>query len=486
MSVDCVLDAASVDGQDTWYVGYNLQGAQEFIRDCGWWAQKLNQAVVGTEQEFLEGSGDKILAYTIRFATGWKITALSSRPTNLRAKKGRIVIDEAAFHPDLRELIKAAMAVLVWGGKSRVDIISTHNGVDNAFNELVDDVRAKKLNWSLHTVTFDEALRQGLFKRICMVNGLTWSAEREVQWRDEIFAFYGEGADEELNCVPAKSGGTYIGRTLIERAMPPEDTGRVLRLAFPDEFKHEPEESRIGQIADIIRDHIKPYLLELPRDRHHFFGQDFGRTSDRSVLAPGYLDQDLRRVFPFAIELLNCPFEQQKQIAIAVIDGLPMFFAAAFDATGNGQYLAEVVAQKFGKTLVEEVHLTDKWYDENLPPFRASFEDDVIRIPRDTDHLNDLGAFKTIKGRPRMPAARTKSHDKKAPLRHGDAGIAYALAYYASSKPIPTYAYESPSTQGRRSFNDPRHITNRPKHDDDPRPTFLGGTGIRSRKGGIL
>jgi hypothetical protein len=60
-----------------------------------------------------------------------------------------VIIDEAAFHEQLGELIKAAMALLMWGGQ--VHIISTHNGADNPFNELIQDIRAKKRPYSLHT-----------------------------------------------------------------------------------------------------------------------------------------------------------------------------------------------------------------------------------------------------------------------------------------------------------------------------------------------
>jgi len=45
---------------------------------------------------------------------------------NLRGKQGRVIIDEAAFHDNLEELLKAALALLMWGGEVR--IISTHNG----------------------------------------------------------------------------------------------------------------------------------------------------------------------------------------------------------------------------------------------------------------------------------------------------------------------------------------------------------------------
>ncbi|EOT8011973.1 hypothetical protein ACKY3E_005851, partial [Escherichia coli] len=83
---------------------------------------------------------EEILTYMIRFPnSGFKIQALSSRPSNLRGLQGDVVIDEAAFHESLDELLKAAMALTMWG--ARVRIISTHNGVDNLFNQYIQEAR---------------------------------------------------------------------------------------------------------------------------------------------------------------------------------------------------------------------------------------------------------------------------------------------------------------------------------------------------------
>lgn len=120
-AADSALLAASQKGMDTWYIGYNKDMAQEFIRDCGDWAKAYGLAageIEEVEEVFKDGDEEKaILAYVIRFASGWRITALSSRPSNLRGKQGRVIVDEAAFHDDLPELLKAAMALLMWGGQ---------------------------------------------------------------------------------------------------------------------------------------------------------------------------------------------------------------------------------------------------------------------------------------------------------------------------------------------------------------------------------
>jgi len=104
-------------------------------------ARRFNRAAQAIEEIVLEDERANILAYRIRFASGHKIVALSSRPSNLRGKDGCAVIDEAAFHEDLPELLKAALAFTMWGGLVR--IISTHNGAHSAFNELISEIRAR-------------------------------------------------------------------------------------------------------------------------------------------------------------------------------------------------------------------------------------------------------------------------------------------------------------------------------------------------------
>ncbi|EOK7169926.1 hypothetical protein WHA40_RS27875, partial [Escherichia coli] len=111
---------------------------------------------------------EEILTYMIRFPnSGFKIQALSSRPSNLRGLQGDVVIDEAAFHESLDELLKAAMALTMWG--ARVRIISTHNGVDNLFNQYIQEAREGRKDYSVHRITLDDAIADGLYRRICYV-----------------------------------------------------------------------------------------------------------------------------------------------------------------------------------------------------------------------------------------------------------------------------------------------------------------------------
>jgi len=190
--------------------------AREFIDTAGMWAKSFNEAA-GEIQEFMFEDGkdpdQHIKAFRITFASGYEIMALSSKPRSLRGRQGFVIIDEAAFHDDLEELLKAAMALLIWGGK--VCVVSTHDGAENPFNELIGEIRAKKRAGEVLRIDLDQALADGLYNRICLVTGKDWSEQAQVKWRQEVIDFYGDAAQEELFCVPRRGGGQPLTRSLI-------------------------------------------------------------------------------------------------------------------------------------------------------------------------------------------------------------------------------------------------------------------------------
>jgi phage FluMu gp28-like protein len=475
---------------DSWYIGYNKDMALEFIRDCAFWSKHLHGFVrAGWEEEkvFEDDDGKtQIKCFIIEFESGYRITALSGRPTNLRGKKGFVIIDEAAFHESLDELLKAAIALLMWP-KGRVAIISTYDGVENAFHALVEDVKAGKQDktqkgrgrFSLHRTTLDEALADGLYQRMCLSSDGEWvySPESEADWRAELFDFYGDDAQEELLCVPKNSGGAYIGRqTIVDRMF----VAPIVRWKQDDAFKSLPKEEREQITAEWCDENLQQLLAALPRERSHVFGEDFARVADLTVLAPGTIEQDLTKRVPFLVELRNMPFEQQAQIVFYILDRLPRFAGGAFDATGNGGYLAEVAAQRYGTSLIQEVKITALWYDEHCPPFKASFEDGTIWIPKDDDVLSDLRACQVIKGRPTLPAIRTGTNKQ----RHGDSFVALLMMDVAARMGAEIYELHSASFAPPSEY---RSIMSRDAGGRRSDSRLIQTTaGIRLRHGGIL
>lgn len=427
-AADDVLIAAAENGQNVYYIGYNQDMAIEYIEACAMWARAFNHAAGQIEEGLWKEDQDEkfIKTYTIRFpGSSRRIVALSSRPANLRGKQGVVVIDEAAFHDKLDELLKAAVALLIWGG--RVRIISTHNGVLSPFNELIQQIKAKKRKGSVFRCTFSEAVEQGLYQRVCLRLGKPWIAAEQQAWVRDVYAYYGEDADEELDVVPKESAGAYLPGVLIEARMRPVP---ILRLSKKDEFAQYPEPLRRMEIEEWCKENLLPLLEKLDPKRRHVLGEDFARSGDLTVLAPGEIGQDLVKRVPFLVELRNIPFAQQEQILWFILDRLPRFTAAALDSRGNGQQLAENTADRYGRARIHQIMLSDKFYAEEFPGFKSDFEDGTIEVPRDSDVKDDLRAVLVIGGIPKVP--HTTGQGKKGEKRHGDAAIALLLMRFAA------------------------------------------------------
>lgn len=431
-AADDVLTAAkrrSDGGMNVYYIGYNMDMAIEYIEACAMWARTFNQVageIEPGEELYQEGEDEKhIKTYTIRFPeSGFRIVALSSRPANLRGKQGVVVIDEAAFHQDLDELLKAALALLIWGG--RVRVISTHNGEDNAFNGLVKEIRSNVRSGSVHRIEFRQAVAQGLFQRVCMRLRKAWDAAAELTWVAGIYKFYGDAAREELDVIPSSGSGLWLSQALIEARSKPHP---VVRLEAPKGFELESDAYRTGWTLGWLIAEVAPLIAQLHPDLISGFGMDFARKGDLTSIGVWQLQQNLKRRFPFMIELRNVPYRQQEQILFYLLDRLPNFRKGAMDAGGNGAALAEYAVQKYG-TRVEAVMFSESWYRQHMPPLKDAFEQDTIEVPADADVMTDLKAIKLVRGVARVPEERRNGTDGSQ--RHGDAAIAIALGHYAS------------------------------------------------------
>ncbi len=425
-------------GCHTFYVGSKQEMALEYIAACALFARAFNELAEADvyEQTFWdEGKKEEILTYMIRFPkSGRKIQALSSRPSNLRGLQGDVVIDEAAFHESLEELLKAALALNMWGNKVR--LISTHNGVDNLFNTYIQDAREGRKDYSVHRISLDDAIAEGLYRRICYVTGQTWSPETEKAWRDGLYknAPNIESAEEEYGCVPKKSGGAYLSRVLIEAAMVADRSIRIYRYEAPQGFEEWTPEMREVEVRAWCEENLQPELARLSDRNRHTFGEDFARRGDLTVFTPLQIDPLLRKRVPFQVELRNLTYEAQRQVMFFICDRLPRLTGLAFDATGNGGYLAEQAALKYGSTMVDQVALSLAWYAEWMPKLKGEFEAFNLQIPRHQTTLDDLLSIKVEKGVPVIDKGRTKdleSTSSKA-KRHGDSAISLAMAVRAS------------------------------------------------------
>ncbi|MFC4440803.1 hypothetical protein [Caulobacter henricii] len=416
-------------GSDVFYIGPSFDMAREYIDACAGFARafmgidaQVGEFMFSDEDPNEPGHSRQIKAYRIDFASGYSIQALTSAPRSLRGRQGLVRIDEGAFVDNLAELLKAALALVMLG--ARVVVISTHNGVDNAFNKLIQEIRSGERDGHVMTITFADALDDGLYERIATIRDLELTEEAKTKWVAKIRKLYGAAAAEELDAVPSRSTGSWLSYDLVERAEDPDVP--VLRLSFDNAFAFKPDHIRQAEVADWCREHLAP-LLEKLDGSSVGVGGDFARFSDLSVIWVLQELKDRSWRTPFVVEMRNVPYREQEYVWIFILQRIRRW-KAKVDAHGNGSYLAERLMQTFGKVRVEGVKALKDWWRDQGAPLLSRFQDERIRIVRDRDIATDLRMVKVVEGAPAIPAQRTTEKDadgvKETGKRHGDAAVA--------------------------------------------------------------
>ncbi len=461
-----LMASVATGAQNVYYIGYNLDMAREFIGYCADFAQAFEDVRVSLPDEdraesfvqrrfdgsyldtagkvlvdaadgdfrsdrvvqearggfLIKGdAGKSIKSFRIDFPSGKAVVALPSSPRSVRGKQGIFIIDEAAFHDNLEELIKAILAALMWGG--RVVVISTHDGTDNYFNTLVEEIRAGKRGGHVHRITLKDAIAAGLYKRICLVQGKDWTPEAEAKWEADLRKTYGDAADEELDVIPSRGTGTYLARATIIEAMSADLP--VVRLRCPDGFERWDEERRRDWLLEFLEDEVKPWLANFAPMRRTFMGQDFARSGDVSPVMFGQYDEYMRLICRLTLEMRNVPFSDQEFILEWLIRRVPHFAGGKMDARGNGSALAEKMQMLFGFDVIEAVMASDKTYLKYMPLLKGGIEDRTYIIPFDEGVLDDFRMIKLVRGIPKIPDGPQRSkEDGKVAKRHGDTAIA--------------------------------------------------------------
>lgn len=456
----------SAGGMDVMYISYAREMTREFIDACAMWARAFEVATGEVEEMlFDQDKADKAInAYRIKFASGFEIMALSSAPRGLRGKQGCVIVDEAAFVDDLAALLKAAMAFTMWGGQ--VVVCSTHLGVENEFNVQIQDILGGRSDFAHMSITLDQALEEGLFRRIALVTGQEWTPAAEAHWREGVINRYRDNADEELYCVPSMSSGAWLPAPLIEARMTVQTP--VLRLELPPDYMFRSRLEQASLMAPFM-EALRAQLAVLDLTPHFAFGFDFARVADLTAGSLMAIEQRLKRREVLAFELRNVPGVEQKLIVRTILSHVrSRLIGAAFDATGMGWTVAEDMGREFGLRedpegagIVIAVKFSEEWYRLHMPPLKVAFEDDMIALIADAEHLGDLRAIKLVRGIARVPALREGTTGKK---RHGDHAIAIALAHWASRMRFVEYHYQAvprPNAGGS-----PSDYTDMPDEDD--------------------
>lgn len=400
--------APEAGGQNVWYMGYDKDMTLEFIEVCAMWARAFG-LVAGDveEEEVLEADEKGVKAFSIRFASGFRITALPSVPRALRGKQGIVIIDEAAFHKNVDEVIKAAMALLIWGGQ--VVVISTHDGASNPFNKLITEIDAGKRAGVTMKITFQDALDAGLYERVAMVaktKGVDLPPKGE--WVAGIYAAYGDDAGEELDCIPKLGSGSLLS------------------------------------IEDILAcEHDDCGLPDLYDGGVHYVGRDVARRRDGAVMKGLETIGDV---------LWERDHYRERGATFAAQDAyMDWMFAnrrigqAWIDQTGMGEKVVEDAQIRHGTSRVIGMLLTGPNRLDLSMSLHRRFQERRIRIRKDPITRADLMAIKKL-GSEESGTIRIVNDGEV----HADEFWAYALASRAADMPPALYQYRGINGRGDR------------------------------------
>nr|BDD47309.1 hypothetical protein 12 [bacterium] len=395
--------APAENRNDQWVSSRDDIQARLFLEDCVRFAKMLNIAAKNLGSVILDEE-KKTSAYVLRFANGKRIHSMSSNPDAQAGKRGGRVLDEFALHPDPRKLYSIAQPGITWGGL--LEIISTHRGSANFFNELVEDIkhRGNPMGFSLHTVTLQNALDQGFLYKL--QESLPETDKRQDMDEAEYFDFIrSQCASEEqflqeYMCVPADDEGAFLTYDLIAGC-----------------------EYRADEKWKMTSDGIGP---SGERTGSLYLGVDVGRKHDLTVI--WILERVAGLLLTRRIEcMVDMTFSAQEEVLYSLL-ALPQVRRCCIDDTGLGMQFAERAREKFGTYRVEPVRFTGPVKEELAYPVRAAFEDKSIKIPKDDKVRADLRSIRkttTAAGNIRFEADR-------GPGGHADRFWALALAQHAA------------------------------------------------------
>ncbi len=410
--------------RDTWVSSRDAAQARLFLQDCRAFAEAIDLASACIEAPILEAGRRNTLQ--LSFANGVSIHSLTSNPDAQAGKRGTRVLDEFALHRDPRQLYTIAFPGLTWGGQ--LEIISTHRGSQNFFNELVNEARHgdNPKGISLHRVTLEDALNQGFLH--CLKSKLPLHDPRQQMDEADYFNFVRQScADEEsfrqeYCCEPADDSSAFLPWDLIAAAEyhehEPWEIDLHTHLLLPSDASH--SASSPQRQSTFLSQHTMLYL-----------GVDIARDHDLTVfwLVEAIGDLTFSRK---VICLRGVPFSQQEE-ALDSLMQLPNLRRACIDQTGLGRQFAERARERYGRYRVEGVTFTPAVKEALAYPLRSALEDHKIKIPNDKHIRADLRAIKKLS----TTAGHIRFSAERGANGHADRFWALALALHAKTQALP-------------------------------------------------
>ena len=405
---------------DTWVSSRDEIQAQLFGHDCARFARLLSVAAEDLQERVLDVER-KITAHVLPFANQRAINSMSSNPNAQAGKRGTRILDEFALHVDPRTLYAIAQPGMMWGGN--MEMISTHRGTNNFFNQLVREVKEKgnPKKISLHTVTIVKAVEQGLLEKL----KTKWPKEdpRQLLDRDGFLQYLRdqcadvESWKQEYLCEPSDDASAFLGYDQIDGCKYPTILGADGKPA-------------------------RYWEIDLAEAKDLYIGVDVGRTSDLTAIKIIEKRDGLKFVRRM-IEMKNVSFSAQEAVLYPLI-ALPNVRRVCIDGSGLGRQFAERAKERFGYK-VEIVIFTAAVKEELAYPLRGAFEDKILRIPDDAKLVADLRSVR----KETTASNNVRFAGDRGVNGHADRFWALALAVHAAKEAGGPFHYTPISRRPR-------------------------------------
>ena len=420
---------------DAWVSSRDELQACLFGADCVRWAAILRRSAHYLGCRMVDVKNN-VSAHVIRLNNRRRIFCLTSNPDAQAGKRGHRVFDEFALNLDNRLLYSIGFPGTMWGGG--LDIISTHRGTANFFNDLVNEARFKgnPKGFSLHRVTIEDACRDGLLAKLQSKWREADPADDRLQWKDDDFLQFmrNQCADEEswlqeFMCVPGDDRTAFLSYELIGSCELPQEESQGNDCQGNKGMENNCSNSPAQDVpAQDSPDNHSPDIKSGPL----FAGVDVGREHDLTVIWVLERIEDVcftREV----VCLEKATFAEQEERLYSILSR-PNFKRCCIDQTGIGRQFAERALQRFGRYKVEGINFTSAVKEDLAYTTRTAFEKKAVRIPADKLIRSDLRSMRkeaTASGNIRFTGERTSNG-------HADRFWGLALALHAAKQATNT------------------------------------------------
>ena len=380
---------AAVYGETTVIVSASQRQASELLRKATHLLPLVTIAADGVVRV------DKQSAEAIELCTGGRVISLPASAATVQGYTGHVVIDEAAWIPDVDSLWMAIVPTISTRSDYRLSVVSTPGPRAGMFHRLWTNGDEA---WSRHCISIYDAKAGGAphdidALRAAVADEATWRAAYECQFVDEAHALL------PYDLLLARVDGT---------------------LSYPLNLQTQTEPGNL------------------------YAGYDVGRKHDLSVLI---VLERLKQGFRWrgAVELRQAPFHEQFELLshLLKVSGLRRL---AIDQSGLGMQLAEELVRKYGSR-VEPITMTAPVKESLASRILAAFQRGDVGIPDHRPLIDDLHSIQrtlTVAGNVRYAAPREEGS-------HADRWTAMALALHAAgTAPVRTPMVAPPRRLTRR------------------------------------